>query len=73
MLDSSFKNYKKIEDEIPEETRITRSIKSNKEIVLKIKVSLKGKKSFISTKALWIVEQMLFLLTENGQEIRTSP
>ena len=47
-----FKLTKKIEDEIPKETRITRSIKDNKEIVLKIEISLKGKKSFISTEAL---------------------
>ena len=52
VLDSSFKTHKKIEDEIPEETRITKSIKSDKEIVLKIEISLKGKKSFISTEAL---------------------
>ena len=51
MLDSSFQTYKKIEDEIPEE-RITRSIKSDKEIILKIKISPKGKKSFIPTEAL---------------------
>ena len=42
----------KIEDEIPEETRITKRIKSNKEIVLKIKISPKEKKSFISAEAL---------------------
>ena len=52
VLNSSFHTYKKIEDEIPEETRITRSIKSDKEIVLKIEISPKGKKSFISTEAL---------------------
>ena len=52
MLDSSFQTYKKIKDEIPEETRITRSIKSDKKIVLKIEISLKGKKSFISAEAL---------------------
>ena len=52
MLDSSFKTHKKIEDEIPKETRITRSIKGNKEIILKIDISPKGKKSFISTEAL---------------------
>ena len=51
MLDSFFQTHKKIEDEIPEK-RITRIIKSNKEIVLKIEISLKGKKSFISTEAL---------------------
>ena len=51
MLDFSFQTYKKIEDKIPEE-KMTRSIKSNKEIVLKIEISLKGKKSFISTEAL---------------------
>ena len=51
VLDSSFQTYKKIEDEIPEE-RITRSIKSNKEIVLKIEISPKGKKFFISAEAL---------------------
>ena len=51
VLDSSSQTYKKIEDEIPEE-RITRSIKSDKEIILKIEISLKGKKSFISTEAL---------------------
>ena len=51
VLASSFQTYKKIEDEIPEE-RITRSIKSNKEIVLKIEISPKGKESFISTEAL---------------------
>ena len=51
VLDSSFQTHKKIEDEIPEE-RITRSIKSDKEIVLKIEISPKGKKSFISTEAL---------------------
>ena len=52
MLDSSFQTYKKIEDEIPEKTRITRSIKGNKEIILKIEIFPKGKKSFISTEAL---------------------
>ena len=52
VLDSSFQTHKKIEDEIPEETRITRSIKSNKEIVLKVEISQKGKKSFISAEAL---------------------
>ena len=46
-----FKPPKKIKDEIPEE-RITRSIKSDKEIILKIEISLKGKKSFISAEAL---------------------
>ena len=51
MLDFSFQTYKKIKDKIPEE-RITRSIKSDKEIVLKIEISLKGKKSFISAEAL---------------------
>ena len=51
VLDSSFQTYKKIEDETPEE-RITRSIKSDKEIILKIEISPKGKKSFISTEAL---------------------
>ena len=50
VLDSSFQTYKKIEDEISKK-RITRSIKSNKEIVLKIEVSPKGKKSFISAEA----------------------
>ena len=52
MLNSSFQTYKKIEEEIPEKTRRTRSIKSNKEIILKIKIFPKGKKSFISTEAL---------------------
>ena len=52
VLDSSFQTHKKIEDEIPEETRITRSIKGDKEIVLKIEISLKGKKSFVSAEAL---------------------
>ena len=52
VLDSSFQTYKKIEDEIPEETRITRSIKGDKEIVLKIEISPEGKKSFISTEVL---------------------
>ena len=51
MLDCSFQTYKKIEDKIPEE-RITRSIKSDKEIVLKIEISLKGRKPFISAEAL---------------------
>ena len=51
MLDSSSQTHKKIEDEIPKE-RITRSIKSDKEIILKIEIFLKGKKSFISAKAL---------------------
>ena len=52
MLDSSFQTHKKIEDEIPEEARRTRSIKSDKEIVLKIDISPKGKKPFISAEAL---------------------
>ena len=52
VLDSFFQTHKKIEDEIPQETRITRSIKGNKEIVLKIEISPKGKKSFISAEAL---------------------
>ena len=52
MLDSSFQTHKKIEDEIPKETRRTRSIKSNKEIVLKINISPKGRKPFISAEAL---------------------
>ena len=52
VLDSSSQNHKNIEDEIPEETRITRSIKSDKEIVLKIEIFLKGKKAFISAEAL---------------------
>ena len=52
MLNSSFQTHKKIEDEIPEETRKTRSIKSNKEIVLRIDISPKGRKPFISTEAL---------------------
>ena len=52
MLDFSFKTHKKIEDEIPKETGITRSIKGNKEIILKIDISQKGKKSFISAEAL---------------------
>ena len=51
VLDSSFQTYKKIEEEIPEERR-TRSIKSDKEIVLKIEISPKGKKPFISAEAL---------------------
>ena len=51
VLDSSSQTHKKIEDEIPKE-RITRSIKSDKEIILKIEIFLKGKKSFISAKAL---------------------
>ena len=46
-----FKPTKKTEDEIPEE-RITRSIKSDKEIILKIEIPPKGKKSFISAEAL---------------------
>ena len=50
VLDSSFQTHKKIEDEIPEE-KITRSIKSNKEIILKIEIFPKGKKSFISAEA----------------------
>ena len=53
MLDSSFQTHKKKEeDEIPEETRRTRSIKSDKEIILKIDISPKGKKPFISAEAL---------------------
>ena len=52
MLNSSSQTHKEIEDKILEETRITRSIKGNKEIILKIDISLKGKKSFISTEAL---------------------
>ena len=52
VLDSSFQTHKKIEDEIPEEARRTRSIKSDKEIVLKIDISPKGKKPFISAEAL---------------------
>ena len=52
MLDSSFQTHKKIEDKIPEETRIIWTIKGDKEIVLKIEVSLKGKKSIISAEAL---------------------
>ena len=51
-FDSSFQTYKKIEDEIPEETRITRRIKDNKKIVLKIEISLKEKKSFNTAEAL---------------------
>ena len=51
VLNSSYITHKK-EDKISEETRITRSIKSDKEIVLKIKISLKGKKFFISTEPL---------------------
>ena len=52
VLDSSFQTHNKIEEEIPEETRRTRSIKSDKEIVLKIEIFLKGKKPFISAEAL---------------------
>ena len=52
MLDSSSQTCKKIKDKTPEETRITRSIKSDKEIVLKIKISPKGKKFFISAEAI---------------------
>ena len=52
VLDSFFQTYKKIEQEIPEETRRTRSIKSDKEIILKIEISPKGKKPFISAEAL---------------------
>ena len=52
MLNSSFQTHKKIEDKIPEETRKTRSLKSDKEIVLKIDISLKGKEPFISAEAL---------------------
>ena len=52
MLDSSSQTYKKIKDKTSKETRITRSIKSNKEIVLKIEISIKGKKFFISAEAL---------------------
>ena len=47
-----FKLTKKIEDEIPEETRKTRSLKSDKEIVLKIDISPKGREPFISAEAL---------------------
>ena len=50
VLDSSFQNYKKIEE--TSEERITKTIKGDKEIILKIEISLKGKKSFISAEAL---------------------
>ena len=52
VLDSSSQNHQKIEEKIPVEIQITRSIKSNKEIILKIDISPKGKKSFISAEAL---------------------
>ena len=47
-----FKLTKKLKTKSLKKTRITRSIKSDKEIVLKIEISPKGKKSFISTEAL---------------------